>query len=36
VTASGDADFGLLALRLVLFVIMTFHGTQKLFGWWDG
>jgi putative oxidoreductase len=36
VTASGDADFGLLALRLVLFAIMTFHGTQKLFGWWDG
>ena len=35
-TAAGDADFGLLALRLVLFVVMAFHGTQKLFGWWSG
>jgi putative oxidoreductase len=26
----------LLVLRLALFVIMAFHGTQKLFGWWDG
>jgi putative oxidoreductase len=30
------ADVGLLALRLAVFVIMAFHGTQKLFGWWDG
>jgi putative oxidoreductase len=30
------ASFGLLALRLVILVIMGFHGTQKLFGWWDG
>jgi putative oxidoreductase len=27
---------GLLLLRLVVFVIMAFHGTQKLLGWWDG
>ncbi|MHA6763780.1 DoxX family protein [Streptacidiphilus sp. PAMC 29251] len=32
----GAADYGLLILRLTLFVIMAFHGTQKLFGWWDG
>jgi putative oxidoreductase len=29
-------DAGLLVLRLVLFVTMAFHGTQKLFGWFDG
>jgi putative oxidoreductase len=26
----------LLVLRAVLFVVMAFHGTQKLFGWFDG
>jgi putative oxidoreductase len=33
---NASADLGLLALRLAVFVIMAFHGTQKLFGWWDG
>jgi putative oxidoreductase len=33
---STEASGGLLVLRLVIFVIMAFHGTQKLFGWWDG
>lgn len=33
---SGWASGGLLFLRLVVFIIMGFHGTQKLFGWWDG
>jgi len=29
-------DAGQLVLRLVLAVTMAFHGTQKLFGWFDG
>ncbi|MFF5703773.1 DoxX family protein [Streptomyces sp. NPDC012794] len=29
-------DVGLPVLRAVLGVIMTVHGTQKLFGWFDG
>jgi len=33
---SAEASGGLLVLRLAIFVIMGFHGTQKLFGWWDG
>jgi putative oxidoreductase len=33
---SAEASGGLLLLRLVIFVIMAFHGTQKLLGWWDG
>lgn len=33
---SATADAGLLVLRAVIFLVMAFHGTQKLFGWWDG
>jgi putative oxidoreductase len=33
---TGSASTGLLLLRLVIAVVMFFHGTQKLFGWWDG
>jgi putative oxidoreductase len=33
---SHSVSTGLLILRLVILVIMSFHGTQKLFGWWDG
>jgi len=33
---SHSVSSGLLILRLVILVIMSFHGTQKLFGWWDG
>jgi len=32
----ASADAGLFVLRLVVLVVMAFHGTQKLFGWWDG
>ncbi|WP_408646792.1 DoxX family protein [Streptomyces carminius] len=41
-TAPGPAtptpaqDAGLLLLRLALGLIMAVHGTQKLFGWFDG
>jgi putative oxidoreductase len=35
-TATWSTDLGLLILRLTLFVVMAFHGTQKLFGWWQG
>ena len=28
----ASAEAGLLVLRLVVFVVMAFHGTQKLFG----
>jgi putative oxidoreductase len=31
-----SASTGLLLLRLVIAVVMFFHGTQKLFGWWGG
>jgi putative oxidoreductase len=31
-----DASTGLLILRLVVAIVMFFHGTQKLFGWWGG
>jgi putative oxidoreductase len=29
-------DVAVLVLRLIIFVVMFFHGTQKLFGWWNG
>ena len=29
-------DFGILALRLVLGLLMAAHGAQKLFGWFGG
>ena len=31
-----SASTGLLLLRLVIAIVMFFHGTQKLFGWWGG
>jgi putative oxidoreductase len=31
-----SASAGLLLLRVVIAVVMFFHGTQKLFGWWGG
>jgi putative oxidoreductase len=30
------SDVAVLILRLIIFVVMFFHGTQKLFGWWNG
>ena len=32
----GLRDFGLLLLRLMLAVVFVFHGSQKLFGWFEG
>ena len=29
-------DIGLLILRLVIGTLFIGHGTQKLFGWWNG
>jgi putative oxidoreductase len=29
-------DFGLLLIRIILGVVLMFHGSQKLFGWFDG
>jgi putative oxidoreductase len=29
-------DYGLLIIRLAVAVVMVFHGTEKLFGWWGG
>ena len=31
-----SASTGILILRVVVAVVMFFHGTQKLFGWWGG
>jgi putative oxidoreductase len=33
---SAAHDLGLLLLRLILGVVLLFHGSQKLFGWFDG
>ncbi|MFW0792666.1 DoxX family protein [Gordonia sp. CPCC 205515] len=32
----GTLDFGLLLLRVAVGLIALAHGTQKLFGWWNG
>ncbi|QIB47275.1 DoxX family membrane protein [Streptomyces aureoverticillatus] len=32
--SSSAVDAGLLALRLAVAVIIVYHGTEKLFGWW--
>jgi putative oxidoreductase len=33
---SAAHDLGLLLVRLVLGIVLMFHGSQKLFGWFDG
>jgi putative oxidoreductase len=33
---SAPHDFGLLLVRLILGVVLMFHGSQKLFGWFYG
>jgi putative oxidoreductase len=35
-TASVVHDFGLLLIRGMIAVVLMFHGSQKLFGWFDG
>ncbi|MFD9076010.1 DoxX family protein, partial [Streptomyces lasiicapitis] len=32
--SSSAVDAGLLVLRLAVAVIIVYHGTEKLFGWW--
>ncbi|TCO62759.1 DoxX family protein [Actinocrispum wychmicini] len=29
-------DAGLLVIRIVVGLVMAYHGTEKLFGWWGG
>lgn len=31
-----STDFGLLLIRIMLAVVFMFHGSQKLFGWFEG
>jgi putative oxidoreductase len=33
---SAAHDLGLLLVRLILGIVLMFHGSQKLFGWFDG
>jgi putative oxidoreductase len=33
---SAPHDLGLLLVRLILGIVLMFHGSQKLFGWFDG
>lgn len=33
---SAFHGFGLLMIRVILGVVLMFHGSQKLFGWFDG
>jgi putative oxidoreductase len=33
---SATHDLGLLLVRLILGIVLMFHGSQKLFGWFDG
>jgi putative oxidoreductase len=35
-TSSALVDFGLLLIRGMIAVVLMFHGSQKLFGWFEG